>query len=107
MLVGGVAGSLWLPGSLGEAALATALFAPVVIAGAFATAIVQGLQAVRLYGSAAVATAVAVTVGAGVNALAAVWSALGVFVLADLAVYATAAAVSWAAIAGPRERGAT
>lgn len=107
MLVGGVAGSLWLPGSLGEAALATALFAPVVIAGAFATAIVQGLQAVRLYGSAAVATAVAVTVGAGVNALAAVWPALGVFVLADLAVYATAAAVSWAAIAGPRERGAT
>ncbi len=100
MLAGGVSGYLWLPGSLGEAALATAIFAPVVIAGALTTAVVQGLQAVRRYGSAAIAMAVAVAVGVGVNAMAVVWPILAVFVLADLAVYAIAAAISRAALPG-------
>lgn len=106
MFTGGIAGYLWLPGPLGEAALATAIFAPVVIAGAFTTAIVQGLQAVRRYGSAAIAMAVAVAAGAGINAMAAVWPALGVFVLADLVVYVVAAGISWAALAGDMKRAA-
>lgn len=104
MLAGGGAGYLWLPGSLGDAALATATFAPVVIAGAFTTAITQGLQAVRRYGTAATAMAVGVAVGAGVNAMAVVWPALAVFVLADLAVYAIAAGISLATLPSTGKR---
>ena len=102
ILAGGVAGYLWLPGALSEAALATAFFAPVVFAGALATAAVQGLQAVRRYGIAAIAMASAVAVGAGINAMAIVWPTLVAFVAADLAVYAIAAAISWMAFTGAR-----
>lgn len=103
MLAGGAAGVVWLPGSLGEAAGAVALFAPVVVAGAVAMALVQGLQAGRQYRVAAVTLTVAVVIGGGLNAAVLIWPALLVFVMADVAHYVVTAVLSWGALAGKRE----
>jgi hypothetical protein len=104
MIGAGVAGHLWLPGALGEAAFATAIFGPVVLAGAISAAFVQGLQAAGLYAAAAVAMAIALAVGTGINATILIWPALVVFVAADLTLHATVFAVSRAALLRPYRR---
>lgn len=102
MIAGGLAGRFWLPGPLGDAATAVAMFGPIVLTGAFSTALLQGLQASRRYAAAAAIMAISVGAGAAIGTLAFAAPALAVFVLADLVVYAVAFLLSRATLAGHR-----
>lgn len=102
MITGGLAGHFWVAGPLGDAATAVAMFGPTVIAGAFSTALLQGLQASRRYTSAAAIMAMSVGAGAAIGTVALVTPALALFVLADLVVYVVAFLLSRAALLGPR-----
>lgn len=102
LVLGGTAGTLWLAGSLGDAATATAMFGPVVLAGALSAAFMQGLQATGRYAVAAAVVVVSVGAGAAISAVALIWPALAVFAVADAVVYVVALALSRAALLGPR-----
>lgn len=90
MTAGGLTGYLLLPAPLSAAALAVAMFGPVVVAGAIVTALVQHLQAGRQYAAAATAMAVAVGVGASVSAAVLALPAIVIFAVADLVLYGSA-----------------
>lgn len=102
MITGGLAGHFWLPGPLADAATAVAMFGPTVLAGAYSTALLQGLQANRRYAAAAAIMAMSVGAGAAIGTVAFAAPTLAVFVLADLVVYAVAFLLSRAALVGPR-----
>jgi hypothetical protein len=102
MIIAGLAGHFWLPGPLGDAATAVAMFGPTVLAGAFSTTLLQALLASRRYAAAAAIMATSVGAGVAIGTLAFASPTLAVFVLADLAVYVVTFLLSRAALLGYR-----